>query len=81
MVDGTILSIDSDSFQMQPKSGAPVALSYSQVTAVRGPGLSRGAKWALGIGIGLGATAGIGAAVVEYEFHQPIGPINVSGIR
>lgn len=69
-VDGTILSIDADSFQMQLKAGAPVSLYYSQVTVIRGPGLSKGAKWAIGIGIGVGAAAGITAIAAEHAFHS-----------
>jgi hypothetical protein len=72
-VKGKVTTINADSFQVQPKSAAPVEISYANVKAVRGAGLSTGAK------IGIGVAAGIGIAVIviaiEYETHPiKIGP-------
>ena len=58
VIKGKIVSIDADSFQLQPKHGAPLQLAYTQVSAVNGPGLSKGAK------IGIGVAAGIGIFVI-----------------
>lgn len=54
VVKGKIVSIDADSFQLQPKHGAPLQVAYTQVSAVNGPGLSKGAKIGIGVAVGIG---------------------------
>jgi len=63
IVKGMIVSIDRDSFQMEPKQSLqPIRIQYSQVAALRNDGLSTGAK--VGIGIGVGAVVFAGYILV-----------------
>jgi len=56
IIKGTIVSIDPNSFQLEPKQAVqPIRIPYSQVAKLRNDGLSTGAK--VGIGIGVGAAA------------------------
>ena len=54
-VRGYINKANEDSFEVHEKAGKSVTLAYSDVISVRKPGLSRGAK--IGISVGVGAAA------------------------
>jgi hypothetical protein len=67
--DGTtvrarIVSIGDDSVVLQDGSKPAVTISYSQMTAVKGPGLSTGAKVGIWVAVGVVATTAIVVAVI-----------------
>jgi hypothetical protein len=73
-VTGKVASIDANTFQVQPKSGSPIQISFSNVKAVHGGGLSTAAK--IGIGVGIGVGIAIIVIAIEVKTHPlKIGPI------
>jgi hypothetical protein len=60
-VKGYISQIDADSFQVtHKKTGKVSTVSYDAVDRVRGGGLSRGAKFAIWVGVGAAVAIGLG---------------------
>ena len=58
------------------KSGTTTTVAYADVVEVKKPGLSTGAKIAIGVGIGVGVLA-IFAAVVVHSLNN----LDIDGIR
>ena len=70
--DGTtmrakIVSIGDDSAVLQDGTKPAVTIPYSQVTAVKGPGLSTGAKIGIWVGVGAVATVAIVIGVIAAK--------------
>lgn len=66
-VKGHISQIDADSFQVtDKKSGRARTIAFADVEMVRGPGLSRAAKIAIGVGAA-GILVGIAAATLPKD--------------
>jgi hypothetical protein len=70
--DGTtvrakIVSIGDDSVVLQDGSKPAVTIAYSQLTAVKGPGLSTGAKVGIWVAVGVVATVAIVVAVIASK--------------
>ena len=64
-VKGYVSQIDAASFQVtDKKTGRVSTITYDTVDRVRGGGLSRGAKIAIGVGVGAAAVVIAGALVV-----------------
>jgi len=57
-VRGYVSKTDQDTFEVRDKTGKSVSIAYADVVSVRKPGLSKGAK--IGIGVGVGAAAFLG---------------------
>lgn len=71
-IRGTIVAVHPDSVELMLKgAGAPVAVNYGTVAAVKGPGLSRRSKIGVGVGIGVLVAAGIFAIVAKHELDKP----------
>lgn len=69
---GHIVAIGAESVTIQAnKSRTPITIAYSNVAAVKGPGLNTGAKVGIGIGVGLIVSAGIVALIVKHELDKP----------
>ena len=67
--DGTtvrakIVSLGDDSVVLQNGSKPAVTIAYSQMAAVKGPGLSTGAKVGIWVGVGVVAAVAIVVAVI-----------------
>ena len=63
-VKGYINKVEENSFEVTDrKSGKVVAISYNDVNKVKGPGLSKAADIAIGVGILVGIVVGILIAV------------------
>ena len=54
---GYISKIDDKSFDVTDRSGKVTIISYTDASKVRGPGLSKGAKIGIVVGVGLAVTA------------------------
>src|ERR1700675_4002731 len=69
-VKGYISKIEETSFEVSgSKTGQVTPVSYTDVQKIQGPGLSTGAKVAIGVGIGLGVVAVVfGIACAESQF-------------
>jgi glucose/arabinose dehydrogenase len=66
-VKGYISKVEENSFEVTDrKSGKVIAISYNNVEKVKGPGLSKPAQIAIGVGIVVGVVAGIFLAVLYY---------------
>ena len=66
-VKGYISQLDADSFQVTDKKGGQArTIEYADVERVRGPGLSRGAKIGIAVGVA-GAVLGIAAATLPKD--------------
>jgi hypothetical protein len=66
-VKGLISTIRDDEFDVtREKTGETVAVPYSNVEKLRGPGLSKGAKIAIGVGIVVGVLVVIVAIVASH---------------
>ena len=81
-IRGTIVAVHPQSVDLLLKGVVtPVAVNYDTLAAVRGPGLSRGAKIGIGVGVGVLVAAGIFAIIVKHEldkpwnFNVPAGPL------
>jgi hypothetical protein len=60
MVKGYISKIEESSFEVNGnKTGQATSISYSDVQKIQGPGLSTGAKVAIGVGVGLAVAAAV----------------------
>ena len=71
-IRGTIVAVHPDSVDVLLKgTGTPVSVGYETLTAVRGPGLPRGAKIGIGVGVGVVVAAGIFGLVVKHELDKP----------
>ena len=67
MVKGYISKIEESSFDVNPnKTGQATSISYTDVQKIQGPGLPRGAKIAIGVGIGVA----IVALVIGIEYAR-----------
>lgn len=68
-VKGFVSAIRDDGFDVtRAKTGEVVAVAYSNVEKVRGPGMSKGTKTAIGVTIAALAILGIVIAVVVSHF-------------
>jgi hypothetical protein len=70
--DGTtvrakIVSIGDESVVLQNGSKPAVTIAYSQLAAVKGPGLSTGAKVGIWVAVGVVATVAIVIAVIASK--------------
>jgi hypothetical protein len=64
-VKGYISQIEADTFQLtNSKTGKVTTIAYDSVDRVRGGGLSKGSKIAIGIGVGVAVAVTVGALVV-----------------
>jgi len=71
-VKGFISAIRDDGFDVtKEKAGEVVAIPYSNVEKLRGPGMSRGTKIAIGVTVVVLATVGIIVAVIVTHFKGP----------
>ncbi|HWC18019.1 MAG TPA: hypothetical protein VG498_13450 [Terriglobales bacterium] len=62
---GYVSEVADTTFTITRKSPAETrTLSYSDVIKVRGPGLSKASKIAIGIAVGIGVGTGIAAAII-----------------
>lgn len=74
---GNVSEAGEDSFTLtDTKTGQSRTLAYSEVSQVKGTGLSRGAKIGIGVGIGVGVLA-IAVAVALANFDPFRGGIAV----
>jgi hypothetical protein len=76
-VKGRIISIGVDGAVIAPKGSVDVLVPYVEVTSVKGPGLSTGAKVGIIVVVGV-AVVGIVAIVLLKKSR--IGPINIGPI-
>ena len=67
-VRGYVSKADDQSFDVQEKNGKSVTIAYGDALSVRKPGLSRGTKIGIGVGIGAAAFFGIVAAATVSAF-------------
>lgn len=73
-VRGRVVAVRADAVELLLKGTAgPVAVPYRTIAAVKGPGLSRGAKIGIGVGVGVLVAAGVFALVVKHEIDKPWG--------
>jgi TRAP-type uncharacterized transport system fused permease subunit len=73
MVKGYISKIDESSFDVnESKAGQATSLSYTDVRKIQGPGLSRGAKIAIGVGV---AVVVVGVIIGIKVATTKIGPL------
>lgn len=71
-IKGNIVAIGEETVDVMPKGSAgAVTVRFDEIAAVKGPGLSTGAKVGIGIGIGVVVSAGIVALVVKHELDKP----------
>jgi hypothetical protein len=63
-VRGTIQWIGEESFMVQDGSKPPVEVPFSKVTKVQGPGLSKGAKIGIWVGVGVVVVVLVAAVVI-----------------
>jgi hypothetical protein len=76
-IKGYVSRSGADDFAFtERKSGTATTVAYSDVVEVKKPGLSTGAKIAIGVGIGVGVLA-IFAAVVVHSLNN----LDINGIR
>ena len=76
-IKGYVSSAGQDDFAFTERtSGKTTTVGYADVVEVRKPGLSRGAKIAIGVGIGVGVLA-IFAAIVVHSLNH----LDIDGIR
>ena len=69
-IKGALVSIGDESCVLQVrKQAALVTVSYAEVTKVRGPGLSHGAKVGIIVGVCVIAAVGIAAIVIDHKFN------------
>lgn len=69
---GRIVSIGEDSCVLQvKKQPAPVTVAFADVTKVKGPGLSTGAKVGIIAGVCVVAAVGIAAIIFDHNFKFP----------
>lgn len=74
---GYVSSAGQDDFVVTDrKSGTTTTVAYTDVVEVRKPGLSKGAKIAIAVGIGVGVLAVL-AAVVVHSLNN----LDINGIR
>ena len=64
---GQLLTVGDESCVLTVKK-APVTVAYADISKVRGPGLSRGVKIAIGVGVFVVAV-GITAAIIGHEIN------------
>jgi hypothetical protein len=74
--DGTtlrarIVSLGGESVVVQDGSKPAVTVPYDHITAVKGPGLSTGAKVTIGVVVGVVVAAAIVAAIFAATFKGP----------
>ncbi len=70
-VRGSIVALHPDSVELLLKGAqTPITVNYATVSAVEGPGLSRGAKIGIGVGIGVLVAAGIFAIIAKHEIDK-----------
>lgn len=67
---GRIVSLNDDSFGIQVGSKPPMDVAFANVRAVDGPGLSGGAKIALGVGIGVAVSATAVAIFISHALSH-----------
>ena len=65
-VKGYVSKIEDTSFDVTEKAGNTVTIGYSDVQNIRGPGLSKGAKIGIGMGIAVGGLAIIVAVLYAH---------------
>ncbi len=68
---GTIVSLGEQSFLLQEKGRPPSEVPFSEVRSVQGPGMSRGAK--IGLGLGIGAAAFVVLLVIGAASSAGVG--------
>ena len=68
---GTIVSLGEQSFVFQEKGRPPSEVPFSEVRSVQGPGMSRGAK--VGLGLGIGAAAFVVLLVIGAASSAGVG--------
>jgi hypothetical protein len=56
-VKGYVSKIEETSFDVTEKTGHTVTIAYADVQKIRGPGLSKGAKIGIGVGVAVGGLA------------------------
>jgi hypothetical protein len=65
-VKGYVSKIEETSFDVTEKTGHTVTIAYADVQNIRGPGLSKGAKIGIGVGIAVGGLAIIVAILYAH---------------
>ena len=71
-IQGRIVAIRDDSVDLSTKGTAALSVNLAEVSDVKGPGLSTGAKIGIGVGIGVVICVGIAAIIINHEVHKPI---------
>jgi len=72
-VKGYVYQAGKDNFIVRDsKTGADTTIPYSEVSAVKGKGMSKGAKIAIGVGIGLAAAIAVAAILVSRSMNSGI---------
>lgn len=69
---GKIVSLGEDSFGLQVESKPSVEVTFANVRAVDGPGLSKGAKIGIGVGVGLVLAVLIVAITIAHGTHLSV---------
>ncbi len=72
-VKGYVSKIEETSFDVTEKTGQTVTIAYADVKNIRGPGLSKGAKIGMGIGVAVGGLAIIVAILYAHTVAR-LGP-------
>jgi len=72
-VKGYVSKIEETSFDVTEKTGHTVTIAYADVKNIRGPGLSKGAKIGIGIGVAVGGLAIIVAILYAHTVAK-LGP-------
>lgn len=67
-VRGYVSKADDQSFEVQEKNGKSVTIAYGDAVSVRKPGLSKGAKIGIGVGVGAAAFFAVIAAATVSAF-------------
>jgi hypothetical protein len=72
-VKGYVSKIEETSFDVTEKTGHTVTIAYADVRNIRGPGLSKGAKIGIGVGVAVGGLAIIVAILYAHTVAK-LGP-------
>lgn len=73
-VKGYVSKIEETSFDVTEKTGHTVTIAYADVQNIRGPGLSKGAKIGIGVGVAVGGLAIIVAILYAHAVATLGGP-------
>jgi len=72
-VKGDIVAVGADAVDVRVKGTAsPVSVAFADVSAVKGKGLSTGAKVGIGVGVGVVVVVAIVAIALKHNFDNSL---------